>query len=293
MTPVAPAEPPPPDQARREKPAVRLGTVAAVGFDEFPPKEWLGCFRRLGCRAVQVYRNPRVRLGIERIKDALADGQMPCDSLHGLFGEAYDPSAPSEHARRAAVDTFKGEGELALALGGPLVVVHCSTIRRHGVSPERRHRRVEQLRKSIADLGAFGQRMGVRYAFENLPGYHPIGSDVTELRRILDDVAAPATGMCFDTGHAHMVGDAADAARQADGQMIYVHLSDNSGTADGHEMPTYGTLDCRAVATALNEANYRGTITLEAFRSVRRLEEMIDDGLAERLAEIVSLVEGA
>jgi sugar phosphate isomerase/epimerase len=276
----------------RQRMAIELGTVAPIGFDDFPARQWLSCLRRLGCTRVQAYRNQSASVSLEQMRRYIAAGGMPCDSLHGVFGEQYDPSAPQESARHAAVEAFRREGELALELGGPLVVVHCSTVRREGVSAEERRRRVEQLRKSIDELGRFGETLGVRYAFENLPGYHPVGSDVAELAAILEDLAAPNTGLCFDTGHANMVGDAAEALRQTRGQLIYVHFCDNSGRADEHEMPTYGTLDSDALAAALHDVGYSGTAMLEVFHSVEQLEELIADGCADRLARILRIANG-
>jgi len=272
--------------------AIRLGTVAAIGFESFSPAEWLGCFRRLGCTVVQAYRNQEANVSLAQMRDALAAGEMPCDSLHGVFGEAFDPSAPDERARRFAVDTYKAEGELALALGGPLVVVHCSTVRPQGVSPDEKRLRWDQLRRSIAELGGFGRRMGVTYAFENLPAYHAIGSDAGELARVLGEVGAPNTGLCFDTGHANMVADVPSALRAAGKQIVYVHFSDNSGGNDEHEMPTYGSLDTAGVAAALREIRYRGTLMLEVFHDADRLRKLIDAGCAERLADFLAAAGG-
>lgn len=272
--------------------AIQLGTVAAIGFDDFPPAEWLGCFRQLGCSAVQAYRNQNARISVQQMQEAIAVGEMPCDSLHGIYGEEFDPSAPSESARRFAVDAFKSEGELALKLGGPLVIVHVATIREEGISDSERVTRIDQLRKSIAELGEFGHGLGVRYAFENLPGYHAIGWDVGELAGILAELGAPNTGLCYDTGHANMVGDAAGAVRGTGEQLMYVHFSDNSGTGDDHEMPTYGSIDCDAIARALHEEKYQGTMMLEVFHGVERLKQMIDEGTAERLARIVRIANG-
>lgn len=269
--------------------AIRLGTVAAIGFDEFPPAEWLGCFRQLGCQAVQAYRNASLDISTAQINDAIAAGGMPCDSLHGIFGEQYDPSAPDEQARIFAVDTFKSEGELALELGGPLVIVHCATVRTEGISDQEHRVRIAQLGKSISELGEFGRQMGVRYAFENLPAYHAIGYHVAELAELLAQVAAPNTGMCLDTGHAHMVTGAPEAIAQNGGQMIYVHLSDNFGDADSHLMPTCGSLDTDAVARELHAASYDGTMMLEVFAGIDELNKLIDDGCSERLARIVQI----
>lgn len=271
---------------------VRLGTVAAIGFEDFPPAEWLDCFRQLGCEAVQAYRNQNANISVPQMRDAIAAGRMPCDSLHGVYGEEFDPSCPAEPNRRFAVDTFKSEGELALALGGSLVVVHCATIRRDGIDRQEHRLRIEQLAKSIVELGEFGQSIGVQYAFENLPNYHAIGYDVAELTALLAGVNAPNTGLCFDTGHAHMTGDAVEKLRQAAGSLIYVHFSDNNGESDDHDMVGCGTLDAEGVARAVREIDYRGTLMLECFYDVEKLKRLIDEGFAERLSRIVRLANG-
>ncbi len=272
--------------------AIQLGTIAAIGFEEFPPAEWLGCFRELGTSVVQAYRNQDANVTVEEMKDALAAGQMPCDSLHGLYGEQFDPSNPDETKRILAVDAFKREAELVLELGGSLVVIHCASIRAEGVSTEEHDLRIKQLEKSVAELGQFGSSVGVRYAFENLPGYHAIGYDVAELSGLLRRIDAPNTGMCLDVGHANMVSDPAEAIRETGGQMIYVHLSDNSGKSDDHEFPGCGTLDPDQVARAFHEEQYEGTMLLEIFYDVEQLKQLIDEGAAARLARMLQIANG-
>ncbi|MDY7011147.1 MAG: sugar phosphate isomerase/epimerase family protein [Planctomycetota bacterium] len=271
---------------------VKLGTIAAIGFDESDPHELLGCYRQLGCQVVQAYRNQGRHVSLSEMRDAIAAGGMPCDSLHGIFGEHIDPSSPDEQTRRFAVDIYKREAELADTLGGKLVVVHCSTIREAGVSSEEHARRTEQLKKSIAELGAFGLGAGVTFAFENMPGYHAIGSDVGALAGILTDTAAPNTGMCFDCGHANMVGDPVAAVAKTDGTMIYAHISDNSGNGDDHEMITCGTIDADALAEAMHRIGYDGTFMLEVFHSADRIRKLIDEGLTQRLERIINLANG-
>ena len=272
--------------------AIQLGTVAPIGFPDFASPQWLACLQQLGCTVVQAYRNQEAPVTVGQMRDYIAAGRMPCDSLHGVFGEQFDPSACDEEPRRFAVDTYRKEGELVLQLGGSLVVVHCATIRRQSVPSEERQLRLRQLRKSVAELGVFGRQIGVTYAFENLPGYHAIGYDVAELAGLLGELGAPGTGMCFDTGHALMVGDPAAAIRAAGRQVLYVHFSDNSGKADEHLMPTYGSLDCPAVADALHDIGYHGTVMLEVFHPLDRLQQMIDEGCGERLAAFLKRANG-
>ena len=271
---------------------IQLGTVAAIGFEDFEPAEWLACYRRLGCEVVQAYRNQSRQVSLQEMQDAIAAGGMPCDSLHGVFGEQFDPSNPEEAGRTFAVDSFRHEAELCKGLGGTLVVVHCSTIRAQGIAADERAQRLRQLRKSIAELGEFGASCGVTYAFENLPGYHAVGQDIVELAGILAGVAAPNTGMCFDSGHANMVGDPVAAVADTNGTMVYCHASDNSGKADEHEMITYGTIDAAGLARALRGIGYEGTFMLEVFYPVARLRDLIMEGAPERLARILRIANG-
>ncbi|MGB2824699.1 MAG: sugar phosphate isomerase/epimerase family protein [Phycisphaerae bacterium] len=272
--------------------AIKLGTVAPIGFADFPPADWLACLRGLGCTVVQAYRNQQADVTTQEMIDYIAAGGMPCDSLHAIFGEEYDPSACGEEHRRFAVDSYRREADLVITLGGSLVVVHCSTIRREPVPQAERQLRWRQLRKSMAELARHGEQLGVTYTFENLPSYHAIGSDSGELAGVLRELAEPHARMCFDTGHALMVSDPCAAVRAAGDQVRYVHFCDNCGTSDDHEMPTYGALDCDALADALHDIGYDGTMMLEVFHSIDRLNEMIDDGAAERLARVMRRANG-
>ena len=271
---------------------INLGTVAPIGFDEFPPGQWLARLRRLGCTVVQAYRRQDAGVTVGQMKDYLAAGSLPCDSIHGLFGPPYDPSSTNEAVRQFAVEAYCGEGRLVLELGGSLVVVHCSPRRDPPASPGQYRMQLDCLRRSVAELGAYGERIGVTYAFENLPPYHGVGRDAAELARLLADLAAPHTAMCLDTGHALLSGDAPAAIRAAGRQIAYVHFSDNSGLADEHEMPMRGKLDCDAVADALAAVGYSGTLMLEVFRPIAALDEMIAADYAARLAQIVARASG-
>ena len=270
---------------------VVLGTVAPVGFDDFADPAWLRTIRSLGCTTAQVYRNHDCSssahanpVTLQQMKDYLAQAELPCDSLHGIYGHDLDISSPDETKRISTVDKFKSEGDLVLELGGALVVVHCSDIHEDGVSTSERKLRISQLRKTIQQLGAFGESIGVRYAFENLPGYHPVGNDVAELADLLREVNSPAAGMCFDVAHANLTGDPIKAISDAAETMIYIHACDNNGSVDEHLIPMLGQINWDSVAAGISEQNYRGVIMLESFPTLDELKKLADMGWAEKLA---------
>ncbi len=278
---------------------VQLGSVAPIGFDEFRDPQWLGCMRELGCTSMQIYRNRHGNeadrsgpVTIRQIQEYVAAAELPCDSLHGLYGNDLDPSNPEEKARLAAIDVFKAEGDLALQLGGPLVVVHCAGIFPHGLPHGEKEVRRNQLRKSIEELGRFGQSRSVRYAFENLPPYHAIGYDVADLAELLDEVDLPAVGMCFDVAHANLTGDPIQAVIQGGGQIDYVHICDNHGFSDDHLMPFSGEIDWNAFAEAIRRVGYDGVLMLEVFYKLDELRRLIDEGIGEKLAQFIYLAGG-
>jgi sugar phosphate isomerase/epimerase len=279
--------------------AIRLGTVGPVGFDEFADPQWMACMRQLGARSVQVYRNRHGNdnshtgaVTTRQMKDYLEATGLPCDSIHGLYGNDLDPSCPDEAERAAVVDVFKREGDLALELGGPLVVVHCSGIYEREVSPAELATYRRQLRKSIEELGRYGRDNGVRYAFENLPKRHAYGWDVADLAALLAEVDLTSVGMCFDVAHANLAGDPILSASQADDQIIYLHVSDNFGQKDNHLMPFCGRIDFDAFARALATIEFDGVLMLETFYSVDDIRRLIDDGYAEKLARFVTAAGG-
>lgn len=273
---------------------LELGTTAAIGFDDLPPEQLLPLYRQLGCTSVQIHRNTQREVALDELRRALQIGGLPCDSLHGIFGGGCDPSASDEDCRRAAVATYQSEGRLCCELGGRLVVVHPSALCPEGLSPAQRDERWAQLARSVQELGEFGRQIGVRYAFENLPAGYAVGTSVSELGGFLVKLGVPFTGLCLDTGHAHLTdtpaGNAAAVAAAAT-QLAYVHFNDNDGLADTHDMPTTGSLDCPAVMRSLSQARYQGIVMLEVFYQPEALRQLIDQGLAARLAALLRLAQ--
>ncbi|RKY24665.1 MAG: hypothetical protein DRP83_07325 [Planctomycetota bacterium] len=279
--------------------AVELGTVAPVGFENFASPRWASLMRSLGCTTAQVYRNRDGNdashsgvVTIGQIREYLDLAQLPCDSLHAFYGNDLDISVPNDQARQVAVEVMQDEGRLALALGGPIVVVHCSGIFPENLTPEEHRVRRSCLRQSIDELGRFGQANGVRYAFENLPPYHAIGSDVAELAEILREVDSPAAGMCFDIAHANLAGNPVEAIAQAGERIIYTHVCDNLGRVDDHLLPFTGQIDFQAAADALREVRYDGVLMIETFCDVDELAKLVDQGIGEKISQFLARVRG-
>ncbi|MFP4354202.1 MAG: sugar phosphate isomerase/epimerase family protein [Phycisphaerae bacterium] len=267
--------------------AVTLGSIAPIGFDDFADPAWIECMQQLGAATCQAYRNPQADLNARDMRTWLDQRPLPCDSLHALFGGDLDPSSPDETLRLHAVDVYRGELQLVRRLGGDLIVVHCSPPIEQRPSAAELELRTDQLSRSMQQLAQAGLDAGVRVAWENLPAQSPAGSDPAQLAGLLRKLDLPATGMCFDTGHAHLIGDVAACFAACSDQVLYIHASDNCGQADEHLMCFSGTIDWQELARAIADSPCRCPFMLETFYPLDKLRQMVASDLPDRLAGLL------
>lgn len=268
----------------------RLATIAPFNF-EFDTLRFLRAYHDAGCSHAQFYRNEDVPFEPAAALECVTEAGMQFDSIHGLFGATLDPSSPDEALRTRTIEVYEREGELAAALGGPMVVVHPSWMNEAGspVSRPPDEERIAALRRSMEGLARLGERLGVVFLMENLPGFFPIGHDSRRLAGWVRDLAAPHVRMCFDTGHAHIEagfnGAVASQLRECIDVVAYVHAHDNDSVKDNHRMPGEGTIDWDAVATVLREHGAPALPwMLEVFYPEAEVEQLVRDGLDGRLA---------
>jgi len=268
-----------------------LSTIAAFGFADFNPPTLLPIYRRLGCASAQFYRNTKNPPAARDARNIANDAGTPIDSIHGVFGPEFDPSAPDEATRRAAVETYKAEGELALSLGGPFVVVHPAPPAKDVslITPETINARYARLKKSMEELAALGEKQGVVYLIENIPPNYEIGSDVAKIAALIRQVKHPNLRMCFDTGHAHMVGSAAVALEHCHDVVSYFHVHDNDGRTDSHEIPGKGSLPWENLGWCMKRLAVKAPAMLELFQSEPTLEGEIASGLPKNLRRWLAL----
>ncbi len=83
-------------------------------------------------------------------------------------------------------------------------------------------------------------------------------------------------GLCFDTGHAHMVeADLVEALRAAAPHVVAFHVHDNDGTDDAHHVPYRGTVDWTAFARAVGALDITACpLTLELRRRGPYMDDM-------------------
>ena len=110
---------------------------------------------------------------------------------------------------------------------------------------------------------------------------------VTMLERDFDSTHV---GICLDFGHAHLMGDVADAVETAAEHLITTHVHDNQGRADDHLVPYQGTIDWPAALVTMQKIGYDGTYLMElantgtpasVLEEARRARQRFERALAE------------
>ena len=268
-----------------------LATIAAFGFEDFDPPTLLPIYRRLGCTAMQFYRNTIHPPSEDEARRVAGEVGMPFDSVHGVFGTQHDPSSPHEAVRREAVEAYRAEGHLVQDLGGTGVVVHPAPPVASGepASEEERAHRVEPMRQTMKDLARTGRKLGVTYLFENIPADYRFGSDPAQLAELIREIDDPHVRMCFDTGHAHMTGDAVDAFRACRDVIGYVHVHDNDGVMDNHRIPGDGTIRWDALRDEMAKLPRDMPVMLELFFSEEEMVDYAEQGLGPRVADWLAI----
>ena len=202
--------------------------------------------------------------------------------VNGTWSGVLSNAVVDEQARQRTVQEAGLALEIARRIQTGFLVLHLGV---PSSQPSTGDNSREAAKRSIEEIHRLAAPLGVRIALEVIPNQlSSADSLVRLLEEELDDMDA---GICFDFGHAFMMGDVVDAVETASGHLMTTHVHDNDGTLDNHLVPFDGAIDWPAALTAARKVGYEGalifevgatapaTIVLERTESVRRRFERI------------------
>jgi len=204
---------------------------------------------------------------IAQLKQWLAETGLTLNSLHAPITDVFGGTGPrttysnavTAHDRRGAA-VRETEAALAIARTIPFdtMVVHLGT---PSVlkNPDDNHRAAAL--RSLDEICRVAEPLGVRIAVEVIPNRL---SDPSSLVTILEDeLDGNGTGICLDFGHAHLMGDVADAVETVAEHIITTHVHDNHRRDDEHLVPYRGTIDWDQALVTMQKIGYEGTYLME------------------------------
>jgi sugar phosphate isomerase/epimerase len=219
---------------------------------------------------------------IEQAAAWLRDFGLALTDLHASAGREKAWGSAREYERLAGVELVKNRIEMTARLGADVIIMHLP-----GGAPGSWR---SPLRKSLDELRPYAAVHGVRIALEN--GSSDESFDAIE--RVLAEYGPDYLGLCYDSGHANMLDGGLRRFERLKDRLISIHLHDNDGTGDQHNLIFSGTTDWARVAVTLASSSYEKCVSMEvttrnsgiddeqaflktAFGTGARLSSMVED----------------
>jgi sugar phosphate isomerase/epimerase len=232
-----------------------LAQIAAAGFDV------------IELFATRSHFDYHEEGAIAALSTWLAETGLTLGSVHapiasgmsgGQLREVLSNAASANAARQAAVREAGAALQIARHLPFETLVVHLGTPVAKIAAGD--NTRAAALR-SAEEICRLAAPLGVKVAFEVIP--NEISTPAALVDLLERDLDAPLTGICLDFGHAHLMGDVADAVEIAAEHVITTHIHDNRGREDDHLAPFLGTINWDVALMTMQKIGYEGTYLME------------------------------
>jgi sugar phosphate isomerase/epimerase len=239
---------------------------------------------RSGVQAIEIfaarqhldYANRKAH--VKEIAEWFRGSGVPLNSVHAPlyadyeWGRAGSPpvnvASTDRAARIEAMDEIKRALEIAEQIPFRFLIQHLGTS-----NESFSEKKFEAAMTSIEHLRAFAKPLGVRILLENIPNELSAPEKLVEMIHgaHFDDV-----GVCFDLGHAHMMGTVREAFEILQKYICSTHVHDNKKDKDSHLWPGAGTIDWKEAMELLRTAPQRPALLmeLEADEKVNALEKL-------------------
>jgi len=173
---------------------------------------------------------------------------------------------PVKSKRLDAVDEIKRALEIAETVPFRYLIQHL------GVAWEEfDERKIDSAFSALEEINLFARQRGVEVLLENTP------NELSSAERLMMflNVTHLNLNVCFDVGHAHMLGSIENEYRMLKPRIRSTHVHDNNGTDDSHLFPGKGTIDWARAMDLLRSGEGQYPLLLE-LREVDEMQHPID-----------------
>lgn len=173
---------------------------------------------------------------------------------------------PAGLTEDGALERLKPELDMFAAAGISKAVLHLG-----GGKELPEEERYARWIKYVSILSQYVEGTGVTLCLENLPSIAPTRT-AQNLLKFIADAGDKNLAICLDTGHLHLTNTRGDTAqthgdfiRAAGSYLQALHIVDNNGEKDTHQMPFSARtgVDWVDVMKGLRDIDYKGLFNLE------------------------------
>jgi sugar phosphate isomerase/epimerase len=180
---------------------------------------------------------------IESIKQALKKYDLKLLDLHASSGVLKNWASNDETERNAGKLLVQNRINMAEKLNCNVIIMHV---------PEKL---TDSLLKSLDSLETYARNHSVRIAIENGP------FDV--IKDLFSLYGPDYLGLCYDAGHGNLDENGLENLDRFKERLISIHLHDNDGIRDLHNLLFSGTLDWKALAKLIAASSYDRCVSME------------------------------
>jgi sugar phosphate isomerase/epimerase len=251
---------------------MRFGISTHLYHDQRLDREHLAQIASHGFEAIELFATRthfdyHDTAAIDALGRWLSDTGLRLNSIHapitasmtnGQWCERYSNASSDGARRQTAVREAEAALQIAKRIPFGVMVVHVGTpTAKSGVADNNRSSAL----KSVDAICSLAEPLGVRLALEVIPNdLSTAASLVTMIER---DLESKSVGICMDFGHAHIMGDVADAVETAAEHLIATHVHDNRRRDDEHLVPYTGTINWDMALMTMQKIGYDGTYLME------------------------------
>ena len=250
---------------------MRFGISTHLFHDRRLEREHLAAIASNGFGAIELFATRshfdyHDAAAIDRLADWLQDTGLVLNSVHapiaesltdGKWGHPLSNAAADAVRRQLAVRETENALEIARRIPFNTLVVHLGSPDHHAEPGDNNRSAAFRSAEQICELSA---ALSVRVALEVIP--NPL-STPAGLVALLEDLESPNAGICMDFGHAHMMGDVADAIETAAEHLMATHIHDNRRRADDHLVPFLGSINWDMALMTMQKIGYDGAYIME------------------------------
>jgi sugar phosphate isomerase/epimerase len=229
------------------------------------------------------------------LKEWLDESRLALHSVHapitdvfanGRGQRTFSTAVKDAEARRETLREMAAALSLASIVPYKYLVVHLGVPNAAGASKDDNNR--DAAIRSIEDIHGMASAVGVKLALEVMGNSLSTPPDLIDIIERSFDGAD--LGICMDVGHAHLLGDTAEAIETASEYLVTTHIHDNRRQSDDHLVPFQGSINWAATVMAFEKIGYDGVLMYEmraaetpaailgkAVRARKRLEGLMID----------------
>jgi sugar phosphate isomerase/epimerase len=235
-------------------------------------------------------------VAIRSLGQWLAESKLILHSIHapitdvfanGKGQRTFSTATRDSDARKATLHEIEAALNIARTLPFRFLVVHLGVPAAQHPAADDNNR--DAALRSIEAIHDLAEPLGVQVALEVMGNSLSTAPDLVEM--LEGGFETADLGICMDVGHAHILGDTADAIETTSEYLITTHIHDNRGQSDDHLVPFQGSIDWAATVMALEKIGYDGVLMYEvkdvqgpqavltrAVTARKRLEALMADG---------------